>query len=476
MENQCSTSKHFLAGLETQRRARRPTHIRNQTIFSLNTVGRPSVGGPLLGNCQHDDHRDEVHDGLAKELRDLRAKYAELKEKYENILNNFGNKFKEQINEYREKMNEQVQKADREAATTVEREKAEAAERIQAAENSVERIKAEATAAVNIAQAAEQEAKHRLETAERSAAELRTELQAARDNCNQMRMTLEAELQQLQTQLETVRAQVTEPEAAVQETEIPAEEAATRPKSLCPTSSESENSSSSSSDDFPLDAANASRADRTAACHRKRVISPRSTDENDGVPLACRRRIQPSPSPHSAPTQVLSDSQSSDEGAIPRNQLAQAPPPSPAPIRFTTSELLPGLVANGNAGVTVNYPTPTSRDFPPILPPGLHFNQWQIAQGLNINPRTENVLRRDLELRRRFLMEGNLTQEERQFVIAHIPPAYAFSPKYLRALAGLALHSFDVIDPIRRRELVFALLFCFSRWCESTLNKFLNQF
>ena len=55
--------------------------------------------------------------------------------------------------------------------------------------------------------------------------------------------------------------------------------------------------------------------------------------------------------------------------------------------------------------------------------------------------------------------EGNLTQEERQFVIAHIPPAYDFSPKYLRALGGLALHSFDVIDPVRRRELVFALLF-----------------
>ena len=60
-------------------------------------------------------------------------------------------------------------------------------------------------------------------------------------------------------------------------------------------------------------------------------------------------------------------------------------------------------------------------------------------------------------------------------MIAHIPPAYDFSPKYLRALAGLALHSFDVIDPVRRRELVFALLFSFSRWCKSTLTKFLRQ-
>ena len=127
MENQSSTSKHLLAGSEAQRRARRPSHIQNQTTLSSNSVRRPSVGAPLLGNSPHDDRRDEVNDGLARELRDLRAKSAELKEKYENVLNNFGKEFKEQINERREKMNEQVQKAEREAAATVEREKAEAA-------------------------------------------------------------------------------------------------------------------------------------------------------------------------------------------------------------------------------------------------------------------------------------------------------------------------------------------------------------
>ena len=83
----------FLAGSEAQRRARRPSHIQNQSTFSSNTVGRPSVGAPLRGNRPHDDRRDEVNDSLARELRDLRAKYAELKEKYENVLNNFGNEF-----------------------------------------------------------------------------------------------------------------------------------------------------------------------------------------------------------------------------------------------------------------------------------------------------------------------------------------------------------------------------------------------
>ena len=95
----------FFAGSEARRRARRPSHIQNQTTFSSNIIGLPSVGAPLLGNRPHDDRRDEVNDGLARELRDLRAKYAELKEKYENVLNNFGKGFKEQINECREKMN-----------------------------------------------------------------------------------------------------------------------------------------------------------------------------------------------------------------------------------------------------------------------------------------------------------------------------------------------------------------------------------
>ena len=123
MENQSSTSKHFLAGLEAERRARRSSPIQNPTTCSSVTVGRPSVGALILGNCPHIDRRDEVNDNLARELRDLRAKYAELKEKYENVLNNSGKELKKQINECREKMNEQVQKAEREAAATVERER-----------------------------------------------------------------------------------------------------------------------------------------------------------------------------------------------------------------------------------------------------------------------------------------------------------------------------------------------------------------
>ena len=94
---------------------------------------------------------------------------------------------------------------------------------------------------------------------------------------------------------------------------------------------------------------------------------------------------------------------------------------------------------------------------------------------MEINPQVEEVLRRDLELRRRFLMEGNLSQENQQFVIAHVPPSYDHGNAYMRALAGLTMHSFDVIDPERRRELAFALLFCFSKLADKSLDKFITR-
>ena len=75
---------------------------------------------------------------------------------------------------------------------------------------------------------------------------------------------------------------------------------------------------------------------------------------------------------------------------------------------------------------------------------------------------------RDLDLRRRFLMQENLTQEKQQFVIAHIPPVYKINSPYLRALAGLTLISYD-------REHAFALLFCLSKMSPQSLRNFLNR-
>ena len=441
--------------------------------------------------------RDANNVHLYHDLCDLRAKNADLriendklKEEIENEKKKAASKLNEQLINYRKQVQQAKQTAD-EATAKVDL--AQTAEREATAK--AEQIQAEATAAVNLAQAAEREANRRAESAERIAADLRTEQETDRQNWDRLKEVFERQLRDAWKEIETLQRQLAEARApaatqrdqteADTEAERPDEGLATRSKTPHPTSSlsdaasiesssESESSSSSSSDDSPPDAANASRADRAAARRRKLVICSTSSDDDD-VFIAKRPRRSPPPSPHSAPTQLLPISQSSDEGAIPRNKLAQVPPPPPRSIYFGRSELIPGLVDNGNAGVTVNYPTRTVRDFPPISPPALNFHYWLANHGLSVSQRLEEVMRHDLESRRRFLMDGNLSPEDRHFVISRIPPAYEFGPNYLLALAGLALHSFDVINPVRRRELVFALLYCFSRWNKNTLNKFLNQ-
>ena len=65
-------------------------------------------------------------------------------------------------------------------------------------------------------------------------------------------------------------------------------------------------------------------------------------------------------------------------------------------------------------------------------------------------------------------MQGHLPQDEEQFVISHIPPAYQSQSDYLRALAGLALMCYDP-------EQAFALLFCFSKLRRQALNNFLDR-
>ena len=75
---------------------------------------------------------------------------------------------------------------------------------------------------------------------------------------------------------------------------------------------------------------------------------------------------------------------------------------------------------------------------------------------------------RDLELRRLFLMQGHLPQDEKQFMISHIPPAYQIQYDYLPALAGLALMCYD-------REQAFDCRLCFSKLRRHALNKFFTR-
>ena len=85
------------------------------------------------------------------------------------------------------------------------------------------------------------------------------------------------------------------------------------------------------------------------------------------------------------------------------------------------------------------------------------------------DPRQVILVTRDLELRRLFLMQGHLPQNEEQFEILQIPPAYQSQSDYLCALASLALMCYDF-------EQAFALLFCFSKLRRHALNNFFNRF
>ena len=205
--------------------------------------------------------------------------------------------------------------------------------------------------------------------------------------------------------------------------------------------------------------ANAPRADRIAA--RRRLCSDQVDDE---PPTRSQRFESLLASQQSTPTQ-LPNSQSSDD--IPIISSAQPPHPQPGPIEFGNPEVLKGPVPKGDASVTINRPT-NNANLPTLHHPGQQFYQWLRAHRITDDPRQVILVMRDLELRRRFLMQGPLPQEEQQFVISHILPAYQSQSDYLLALAGLALMCYD-------RDQAFALLFCFSKLRRHALNNFLNR-
>ena len=91
-----------------------------------------------------------------------------------------------------------------------------------------------------------------------------------------------------------------------------------------------------------------------------------------------------------------------------------------------------------------------------VQEPDPNFPRWLHTHGIPDDFAQLPAVTRDLELRRRFLVNGDLTQAEKQFIVDRVPPVYESNSMYLRALAGLALSQYD-------HEQAFALLFCFSR-------------
>ena len=187
------------------------------------------------------------------------------------------------------------------------------------------------------------------------------------------------------------------------------------------------------------DAANSSRADK-------------QSDDKEAPPIR-RRRIQ------------------SSAVQTPHISAAQVPPPPPrptpptTPVVFGRRQLLGEPASNGDCNGTISYPT-TTIELPPFQIDD-RFEQWlREHQLIDQIPRIDH-LRRDLEYRRRFLMEGHLTQEEQDFVVAQIPAVYLSRSHYLFALAGLALLYFDHDQSI-------ALLFCFSKMRKDAVGNLLD--
>ena len=376
--------------------------------------------------------------------------------------------------------------AEMEAARAKATEREAAAAQVQAAEQAAAVREATVTArlkteweASKVVQEAKQEtdtvrerAKAVLESARNEFEKMRMERDKATEDLAAVRAELDAmrsQLAALQIQLGSERLQGTteqvhfEAEVTEREAVHPADEPATRPKTSHQTSTKP-NESSSLSVVFPTDSANASSSTRprsAAISTSKRSLPPPATD----VPLARRVRIQPQPLPQLAPTEAIPDSQNSVQD-MPLIPNAQVPPPPPTPVVFGMRQLLPGQARNGDANVTINYPTPTV-DLPPIQNDGF-LEQWLREQNLNdIILRTAEVTR-DLDIRRRFLMEGHLTPEQQEFVVSRIPPAYRSTSHYLYALARLALHCFNY-------EQAFALMFCFTRIHRDKVGNLLDR-
>ena len=173
-----------------------------------------------------------------------------------------------------------------------------------------------------------------------------------------------------------------------------------------------------------------------------------NSDPDYNQPLSKQRKLSSSQN-----FEPLSQTENDEE--LPVCQSAQVPPPPPVPINFGDAVVVAGKVKKGDTSVIIHRPS-EEVTLPIIQTPGPDFSCWLHKHGINTDYTKMTTFTRDLELRRRFLMQGDLTPEEQQFIVDRVPPVYENSPNYLRALAGFALSQFD-------SEQSFALLYCFSR-------------
>ena len=135
---------------------------------------------------------------------------------------------------------------------------------------------------------------------------------------------------------------------------------------------------------------------------------------------------------------------------------------------FSNPQTSQGPAACGDSKVYINFLT-GGIILPLLQHDDYQFTQWLNADQLSANFKQKKVIICDLYLCHRFLMKVNLTLEEQQILVVHVPPVHKINSHYVPAVAGLALNSQDCSH-------AFALLFCFSIMSPQVLRKFLSVY
>ena len=361
---------------------------------------------------------------LETELRDLRAKFAaqeielkEVKSKAENQLNETIQTIQKQANDEIQRLRTELAEANRNLEVM-----AAVSERMQNTKNErIAKMETEHRQQINnLKQDAEKYLNERLNALQADHEEEIQKLMADLKEANSKHSAPIVTETETQTTLDDVEAQTEErpdsPQPMLDEFPHDSEGTSTRPK----TPQSESNSSSDSSND--------SDSDYDQPSTKKRRLS-------------ASLNIEPLPE--------------TDEQDLPVCPSAQIPPPLPEPIKFGDGVVVPGRVKNGDKNVSIFRPNQVV-NLPMVQEPDPNFPRWLHTHGIPDDFAQLPAVTRDLELRRRFLVNGDLTQAEKQFIVDRVPPVYESNSMYLRALAGLALSQYD-------HEQAFALLFCFSR-------------
>ena len=379
---------------------------------------------------------------LEEELRALRTKFAEKESELEEVKKASGNLLEETIKEIQNKANDVIHRLETEL-TTANRNlevMAVVCQNIQKRKNErIDRMEADHKQQMdNLKQDADQVLNKRLNA-----------LQA--DN--------EEEIQMLLTERQELRSKLSRPlvtESVTQTDEFPPPNPTTLADDDTQTEKERPDTTPPMLAEFPFDTEEPFTRPKTP---QSEDSASDNSDPDYNQPPSKQRKLSTSEN-----FEPLSETENDE---LPVCPSAQVPPPLPVPIVFGDTVVVKGRVKKGDNNVSIHRPNQVV-NLPLVQEPGADFDLWLHTHGINSDHERVTLLTRDLELRRRFLVQGDLSPEEQQFIVDRVPPAYDIHSVYLRSLAGYALSQYD-------SEQAFALLYCFSRLSSKALRNVIQR-